>query len=70
MFMWLVASWKALTWDHIQHRGFEGPLRCVLCEHDEETKNHMLNLCTFASTLWDIGAITFQPTNRKREISM
>ena len=43
-----------------QKRGVVGPYRCFLCELVEETINHLLDSCTFASTIWDQGVLIFR----------
>ena len=37
-----------------------GPFWCALCEHEEETINHLLYSCSMASSLWDSGAAIFR----------
>jgi hypothetical protein len=44
-FLWLVAHNNILTWDNLRKRGFIGPSWCQLCGQEEETQNHLLNLC-------------------------
>jgi len=53
LFRWLIQQDKILTWENIRKRGFVGLSRCHLCGQQEETTNHLLNLCSFTSTLWN-----------------
>ena len=64
--MWLVPHKKILTWDNIRKRGVQGPSRCLLCEAQEETMEHLLNNCTFTSWLWDLFVAIFQQSVRDR----
>jgi hypothetical protein len=52
-FLWLVAHNNILTWDNLWKRGFIGPSWCHLCGQEEETQNHLLNLCPYSSCIWD-----------------
>jgi hypothetical protein len=52
-FLWLTVHNSILTWDNLTKRGFTGPSWCPLCCNEEETQNHLLNLCPFSSQLWD-----------------
>jgi len=51
LFKLLVQQDKILTWENLRKRGFVGPSRCHLCGQHEETINHLLNRCTFATIL-------------------
>jgi hypothetical protein len=48
-------------------RGFVGPSIFPLCLGDYETQNHLLNLCSYSSQIWDQCAIVMRATNRNRE---
>ncbi|XP_020521660.1 uncharacterized protein LOC18432227 isoform X2 [Amborella trichopoda] len=39
--IWIVISQKALTVDHLQHRGVPIPKRCAMCLTDEESNSHL-----------------------------
>ena len=41
LFCWALFSGKALTWDTLIRRGWEGPGRCHLCKCDFETNLHL-----------------------------
>jgi len=64
LFMWVVYHRKILTWDNIRKRGVQGPSRCLLCEDQEETLEHLLNNCIFTSWLWDLFVVIFQQSDR------
>eukprot|EP00253_Pinus_taeda_P031614 PITA_31614 len=64
LFMWLVQHKKILTWDNLQKRGVSGPSKCQLCESQEETIEHLLNLCPITSTLWNGIASILRQTDR------
>eukprot|EP00253_Pinus_taeda_P005286 PITA_05286 len=65
-FMWLVHHKKILTWENIRKRGVSGPLRCQLCDSQEETMEHLLNRCIFTSTLWDGISSIFRQIDRDK----
>jgi len=64
LFMWLVHHKKILTWENLRKKGFAGPSRCQLCGIHEETMDHLLNFCTFTSTLWNWVSLIFRQTDR------
>lgn len=41
-----------------------GPLRCVMCNEAEETMDHLLNQCNWASRMWREGMESFQQTRQ------
>ena len=47
-FNWLLARDRILTWDHLQHKGFQEPSRCVLCEKSFEDIPHLFLSCPFS----------------------
>jgi hypothetical protein len=47
-------------------RGFTGPSWCHLCCNEEETQNHLLNLCPYSSQLWDQCANIMRTSDRNR----
>lgn len=46
--------------------GFIGPSKCQLCNLQEETIKHLLNLCSFSAKIWDWVASSFRQINRDR----
>jgi hypothetical protein len=64
IFKWLVLQKKILTWENLVKRGFHGPSRCHLCEGQEETTDHLLDECTYATEIWDWVAMGFLQTDR------
>eukprot|EP00253_Pinus_taeda_P013096 PITA_13096 len=64
LFKCLVQQRKILTWDNLRKRGFFGPSRCHLCGDQEETTNHILNRCSFTTTLWNWVGDVFEQTDR------
>ena len=49
------ASWgNVLTLDQLKRREIPLANRCFLCEHDEETIDHLLIHCSRAKMLWDL----------------
>jgi hypothetical protein len=65
-FLWLTAHSSILTWDNLRKRGFIGPSWCQLCGSEEETQNHLLNLCSYSSNIWDYSASLMRTTDIKR----
>jgi hypothetical protein len=65
-FLWLAANHSILTWDNLMKRGFIGPSWCHLCCNDGETQNHLLNLCSYNSHLWDQCASIMRTSDRNR----
>lgn len=53
-FIWLLGRGLILTWDQLQHRGLQGPSRCVLCCLGEEIVQHLFLDCPFT-----IGILTY-----------
>jgi hypothetical protein len=64
IFLWQVLHRRILTWDNILKRGFSGPSRCVLCNNNEESIDHLLNNCTFSNNLWDKATILYRISDR------
>ena len=65
MFIWLVVHRKILTWENLRKRGFVRPSKCHLCGLQEETTNHLLNMCEFTSSIWNWVASIFNQIDRK-----
>jgi hypothetical protein len=66
-FLWLTAQNRILTWDNLRKRGFTGPSRCTLCQHNEETMEHLLNTCHYSHQIWDWGAQAMRRSQRNRD---
>ena len=52
IYCWFLFLGKALTWDLLNHRGWEGPGRCYLCKGDVETNYHLGVDCPYTKTVW------------------
>lgn len=50
--MWLVAHNRCWTADRFAKRGLSHSEKCPLCDHEEETINHLLLSCVFARQTW------------------
>eukprot|EP00253_Pinus_taeda_P022943 PITA_22943 len=53
LFAWLVGKERILTWDKIQKRGLNDPSKCSLCNQENETQDHILNNCGYATQIWE-----------------
>jgi len=62
--MWLVQHKKILTWENLRKRGLSSPSKCQLCESQEETMDHLINLRPLTSTLWNWIAAIFRQTDK------
>jgi hypothetical protein len=51
-FMWLVAHDRCWTTDKLARRGLPHPDRCLLCDQEEESVQHLLLGCVFARQFW------------------
>jgi len=47
-FVWLAIRNRCWTADRLAKRGLQHPERCVLCDQEEETIQHILTSCVFA----------------------
>jgi ribonuclease HI len=65
-FLWLIIHNRILTWDNLRKRGFIGPSICVLCQCQEETKEHLFNGCHYSQSVWDQGAQIMRRSNQNR----
>ena len=52
IFCWFLFSGKALTWDVLCGKGWEGPGRCYLCKLDAESNYHLGVDCSFTKAVW------------------
>lgn len=66
LFMWLVHHIRILTWENLWKRGLVGPSRFQLCGLQEETMDHLLNICSFTSTLWNWVASIFTQNDKDK----
>ncbi|WVZ76728.1 hypothetical protein U9M48_024677 [Paspalum notatum var. saurae] len=51
-FMWLVAHDRCWTADRLARRGLQHHPRCLLCDQDFETIDHLLASCVFSRQFW------------------
>ena len=58
-FLWTAARGGILTTDNLVKKNFPLVNWCCLCRCDEETMDHLLIHCRFASTLWSEVLIMF-----------
>jgi hypothetical protein len=65
-FLWLIIHNRILTWDNLRKRGFTGLSMCVLCQTQEETKEHLFNACRYSQTVWDQDAQIMCRSNHNR----
>jgi len=63
LFIWLVEHKKILTWENLWKKVLSDPSKCQLCESQEETMEHLLNLCPYTSIVWNGIASIFKQTN-------
>ncbi|CAN1252348.1 Putative ribonuclease H protein At1g65750 [Linum perenne] len=52
-FCWMVWHGKIASIDNLQKRGMTMVNRCVLCEKDAESVDHIFTSCEFSSLVWD-----------------
>jgi hypothetical protein len=65
-FLCLLIHDRILTWDNLHKGGFIGPSTFPLCSQSEESTNHLLNLCTYNSNIWDEAAQIMRKVDRNR----
>ncbi|GLJ07954.1 hypothetical protein SUGI_0078240 [Cryptomeria japonica] len=53
-FLWISLHDSVLTQSRLTIIGITGPSRCVMCKGEEETMNHLLYSCPYASGCWDL----------------
>jgi hypothetical protein len=51
-FMWLVAHNRCWTADRLARRGLPHPPKCLLCDQEQESIQHLLVGCVFARQFW------------------
>ena len=51
-FIWVAIRNRCWTADCLQKRGLPHPDCCPLCDHEEETIQHLLTTCVFARQFW------------------
>jgi ribonuclease HI len=66
LFIWTLAHKSIQTGENLRRRGWEGPFRCPLCLHAEETTDHLLLNCGFSKEVWMMAtgpqfALNFPP---------
>jgi ribonuclease HI len=53
LFIWLCANGKALTWEVLRKKGWQGPGICSLCCRASEDIHHLLIHCNFTKEVWN-----------------
>ena len=53
LFIWLCANGKALTWEVLRKKGWQGPGIWSLCCRASEDIHHLLIHCTFTKEVWN-----------------
>jgi hypothetical protein len=51
-FLWLAYQDRCWTSDRLAHRGLQHPPRCVLCDHEMGTMEHILGGCPYSRITW------------------
>jgi hypothetical protein len=51
-FLWLVTQRKCWTVDRLARHGLDHPEKCLLCDQEEETMDHLLSSCVFSRQFW------------------
>ena len=64
LFLWLLLRKKLLTWENLRGRGVIGLSICVMCSSEEETSNHLLDVCEITDRLWERGRDVFKRSAR------
>ena len=59
IYCWFLILEKALTWDILNIRGWEGPGRCYLCKGDLETNFHLGADCPYTKIVYGLGTQFF-----------
>jgi hypothetical protein len=62
LFTWLMVENKILSWENLQHRGFNGPGICNLCKMQTESTHHLFMECAFTLEVWRIIKSVFNFT--------
>ncbi|CAN6281013.1 unnamed protein product [Urochloa humidicola] len=58
-FMWLAAHDRCWTADRLARKGLQHPVRCPLCDQEQETIDHLLVTCVFARQTWFVVLKSF-----------
>jgi ribonuclease HI/exonuclease III len=71
-FFWTLVHNKLLTGDNLEKRNIAGPHRCVLCNNNSETAQHLFMDCSFAKEVWGLILkdlqISLHPQNSVAEL--
>lgn len=54
VFAWMEIQKWVLTKDKLATFGVQGPRRCVMCKKSEDSTDHLLLTCPYASSYWNI----------------
>jgi hypothetical protein len=52
LFLWLACRQRMWTADRRKRRGLDAHEKCLLCDQEEETANHLLVTCPMAKEIW------------------
>lgn len=52
LFIWLTPLNRCWTADRLARRGLNHPEKCLLCDQQEETAQHILISCVFSRSIW------------------
>lgn len=74
IFVWMAVLNRCWTADRLARCGLQHPERCVLCDQEEETVQHILTSCVFARQIWSsclsvFGLQAATPSRRDRSLA-
>jgi hypothetical protein len=71
-FIWLASLNRCWTADRLARRGLDHPGKCVLCDQQQETIQHILISCVFSRNIWwqILSRVGLQLVSPGLEVSM
>lgn len=74
VFLWLAIRNRCWTADRLEKRGLPHPEKCLLCDQEEETVQHLLASCVVARQVWfnllhPLNLGTYVPKQRERSFA-